>query len=168
MFPGAPPAIFASRLDSQAGKRTRTKVVDTGELAFGPGFSPDGKWIVYAVGRRGNDPAEVYAQPFPGPGLRTQIAEVVGHGFPVWRKDGKEIAIADGREVRSVPVEVTAQGLRFGTPELLFSGLRWPAGTINSDRPLAVSRDGSRFYFAKAVEQPNSGVIHVTLETAGK
>ena len=108
----------------------------------------------------------IYVQPFPGPGLRKQIAPT--NGFPVWRKDGKEIVIANWGEVWSVRVDVAGSGLRFGVPERLFSGLRSPAGSTLSSRPLAVSRDGSRFYFPQAVEQPDSSVIHVRMGWASK
>jgi hypothetical protein len=99
--------------------------------------------------------------------LRTQIASSA-KGFPIWRKDGKEIVIADERGVWSVRVDAAGVGLRFGAPELLFSGLRFPIGYVAAARPLAVSRDGSRFYFAQALEQPDSGVIHVSMGWEGK
>jgi hypothetical protein len=100
-------------------------------------------------------------QAFPGSGLRQQI--VPTSGFPFWRKDGKEIVIADGESLWSVPVFETAAGLRFAEREHLFSGLRWPASSTFQSRPLAVSRDGSRIYFVQGVEQPGSGVIHVRM-----
>ncbi len=125
-------------------------------------FSPDGRWIVYVL-----SDGSAYVQPFPGPGLRTQIAAV--RGYPAWRKDGKEIVIADRRGVWSVTVERAGSGLRFGRPELLFSGLRWTNGMVGASLPLAVSRDGSRIYFAQAVEQPaDSAVINILMGWAGK
>ncbi len=149
---------YSFRLQGPAQDRTPKPISEAkGEVASGAGFSPDGSWIVYRVAGTG-----IYAQPFPGPGLRTQITSSTS-GFPVWRKDGKEIVIADERGVWSVHVKASGGGYRFGAPELLFSGLRFPAGNNGSARPLAVSRDGSRFYFAQAVEQPDSGVIHVRM-----
>jgi hypothetical protein len=164
--PGAR-GIFSLRLQGPEQGRTPITVVEAaGEAPYGAGFSPDGRWIVYSI--RGTQGSEigVYVQPFPGPGLRTQIAN--GGGFPVWRKDGKEIIIADDRGVWSIRVDATGNGLHFGTPELLFSGLRSPAGYHLPDRPLAVSRDGSRIYFVQAVEQPDSSVIHIRMGWAGK
>jgi hypothetical protein len=64
-------------------------------------------------------------------------------------------------------VSEKAGELRFGEHELLFSGLRWPAGSTSQSRPLAVSRDGSRIYFVQGVEQPES-VIQVKLAWANK
>jgi len=62
-------------------------------------------------------------------------------------------------------VSVTAAGsqLRFGLPHKLFSGIRSPAGANTSNRPLAVSSDGSRIYFVQSVEQPDSNMIHIKM-----
>jgi hypothetical protein len=154
--------IFASRLEGTMQERTPQPIVHTGEVAWGPGFSPDGRWIVYSVsGHSASQTPGIYVQPFPGPGLRTQIANL--SGFPVWRKDGKEIVIALWPDIWSVRVDVAGSGLRFGARERLFSGLRRPIGFTLSSRPLAVSRDGSRFYFPQPVEQPDSNVIRVRM-----
>jgi hypothetical protein len=127
-------------------------------------FSPDGRWIVFSTGTPRNEDRGIYVQPFPGPGLRKQISGAPG--VPAWRKDGKEIVIADNRGVWSVRVEPTTGGLRFSNPELLFSGLRWPAGSILAANPLAVSSDGSRIYFAQAVEQTESDFIGILMQWA--
>jgi hypothetical protein len=151
--------ILTSSLEGTAQVRTPQAIVHTGEAVWGPGFSPDGRWIVYSV--RGGKSHGIYVQPFPGPGLRKQIAST--NGFPVWRKDGKEIVVVNWGEFWSVRVDAAGSGLRFDAPERLFSGLRAPAGSTLSSRPLAVSRDCSRFYFPQAVEQPDSNVIHVRM-----
>ena len=49
-----------------------------------------------------------------------------------------------------------------------FAGLRLPPGTTLNFRPLAVPRDGSRIFFAQAVEQPNANVIHVATTWPGR
>jgi len=134
----------------------KATVIVAGAYANGD-FSPDGRWIVYGI--HGDDHG-VYVQPFPGPGLRTQIAAYAA--FLVWRKDGKEILIADRGAVWSVTVQKAGSGLRFGAPEQLFSGLRLTNGLAGSSRPFAVSRDGSRIYFVQGVEQPaNSNLINI-------
>jgi hypothetical protein len=139
--------------------------MDSGEAAWGPGFSPDGQWVVYSV--RGGKSRGIYVQPFLGrAGSRKQIAST--NGFPVWRKDGKEIVIVNWGEFWSVRVDEAGSGLRFSTPVRLFSGLRSPAGGTLQSRLLAVSRDGSRFYFPQAVAQPDTGVIHVRMGWDGK
>jgi len=62
----------------------------------------------------------------------------------------------------SVPVD-GSDTLTFGAPRKLFSGLRLPGGTVASSIPLAVSRDGSRIFWAQAIEQPESNVIHIKI-----
>ena len=56
-------------------------------------FSPDGRWIVYSA-NAGNR-TEIYVQPFPTGGLRTQLTSAGGEA-PVWRGDGKEILYRNG------------------------------------------------------------------------
>ena len=129
--------------------------------AYHAGFSPDGRWIVFSIGIGAAEGRGIYVQNFPGPGLRKQIAPTAG--IAEWRKDGREIVIADDRGVWSVRVDGVAGGLRFGAPELLFSGLRWPAGYVLPSNPLAVSRDGTRIYFIQAVEQPDSNTINILM-----
>ncbi len=124
-------------------------------------FSPDNRWIVFSIGFGQTQERGIYVQPFPGPGLRKQITGTPG--IPVWRKDGKEIIIADNRGVWSVRVKGAGGGLRFEAPELLFAGLRWPANYNLPANPLAVSRDGSRIYFAQALEQSDSNAIGILM-----
>ncbi|MEO8369681.1 MAG: protein kinase [Candidatus Solibacter sp.] len=157
--------MFASRLLGTKEERSPQPIPpSSGERAIRPGFSPDGRWIVYSTFANALQALGVYVQAFPGNGLRQPISPTGDHA--VWRKDGKEIVIADQGSVWSVPVSGAADGLSFGQRELLFSGLRWPPGATFQSRPLAVSRDGSRIYFVQGVEQPGSGVIHVRLAWA--
>jgi Tol biopolymer transport system component len=50
-------------------ERAPKKVVDTGEEITGESFSPDGRWIAYSVRQRAERTANIYVQPFPGPGF---------------------------------------------------------------------------------------------------
>jgi hypothetical protein len=117
-------------------------------------FSPDGHWIVY----RSN--SEIYVQPFPLTGLRTQISTSGGMS-PVWRGDGKEILFWNDSTIYSVRVE--AKGARFHaeTPVALFK-VRVPDGLVGEAESLAVTRDGSRLLFEQAVEQPDPALTYVT------
>ena len=138
------------------GDGTDRLLVRTGEAVFNPRFSPDGRWIVYRTNA-------IYAQPFPGGVEDRQL--IADNGFnPQWRGDGLEIAylgFEDGIwSVWSVRVDAVRETLNFGTPERLFS-VRPPAYLVSLSNPLAVSHDGSRFYFVQGVEQPGSEVIHV-------
>jgi len=140
-------------------------LVQTGETISHARFSPDGRWILYTASRdRGGiyTGGGTYVQPYPGPGLRKQVTS---HGnYPVWRRDGREIVYLDAYKGRnyiwSVPVAAPGGEFRSGTPSPLFPA-RLPATTFGDLNFLAVSRDGSRFYIPQAVDQPDSGVIHV-------
>jgi hypothetical protein len=53
-------------------------------------FSPDGKWIAYQKGEVGRGKADIFAQPFPGPGGRIQVSSE-GGAQPRWSRDGKRV-----------------------------------------------------------------------------
>ncbi len=152
-------SISSSRLDDAAA--SARVLVQSGESFSSAMFAPGGNWIVYhassSEGKGG-----IYVQPFPGPGLRQQIA--AGGNYPVWRKDGQEIVYLDqhlGKDyLWSVSVATTGGELRAAAPAPLFP-VRLPAASYPDLNFLAVSRDGSRFYIPQAVEQPDMNVIHV-------
>ncbi len=144
------------------GDGTGGLLVDTGETVFTPRFAPDGRWIVYGL-IDGDRTREIYVQPFPGGVENRQL--VADNGLnPQWRRDGLEIAylgFEDGIwSVWSVRVATVGETLNFMPPERLFP-IRLPAYFVPRMSPLAVSHDGSRFYFIQGVEQPGSEVIHV-------
>jgi serine/threonine-protein kinase len=56
--------------------------------AYGPVFSPDGRWVAYMSNETGN--IEVYVRPFPGPGGRQQISTGGGRS-PIWSRNGQEL-----------------------------------------------------------------------------
>jgi hypothetical protein len=152
-------AVFAVRVDGTGNERVDTPVVQKAgdDLVWNTRFSPDGRWIVYQVpGQNGG----IYVQPFPGPGLRKQIASA--GEFPVWRKDGKEIVYLAQYRVWSVRVDTSDGEFRTAAPEPLFS-VRPSATRVGDVSQLAVSRDGSRIYFPQGVEQPDADVIHVRM-----
>ncbi len=82
-----------------------------------PRFSPDGRWIAYASN------AEVFIQPFPGPGGPRQIS-INGGRDPLWAPNGRELFyMLPGREnlftVMAVAIE-TSPSVRSGRPQKLF------------------------------------------------
>ena len=106
-----------------------------------------------------NQQLGIYVQPFPGPGLRKQIA--TNGRYPIWRGDGKEIVYYDQDHIWSVRVESSGAELRAAAPDALFP-VSTPPGLQAGRKPLAVSRDGSRIFFPQPVEQPaDSQFIHV-------
>ncbi|MGH9593610.1 MAG: TolB family protein, partial [Bryobacteraceae bacterium] len=149
--------LFSAHLDGT--NEEPRSLIQTGETIVNSTFSPDGRWILYQVNAQDGG---IYVQPFPGPGLRRQIAS--SGGYPVWRKDGREIVYLDGYQGQtylwSVPVSSAGGELRFSAPTRLFP-VRLPATMFGDLNFLAVSRDGSRFYIPQAVEQPATGEIQV-------
>ena len=92
-----------------------------GQAAFEDGqavFSPDGSQIAYASDESGR--LEVYVQPHPAGGQRTQVSSD-GGSEPVWAPNGKQLFFRQGRKVLAVDVTPSATP-PFGRPRLLFSG----------------------------------------------
>ena len=121
-------------------------------------FSPDGRWIVYSADT-GSSRKELYVQPFPSGGLRTQLTSTGGEA-PIWRGDGREILYRNGATICSLRVEVKGNTVHANPPETLFE-VRVPAGLVGDSMPMAVTRDGSRILFAQGVEQPNPQLTYV-------
>lgn len=154
--------VFSARIEGPDGGKDDVKsLVQTGENIGASMFAPDGRWILYQAS--GRNSGGIYVQPFPGPGLRQQIA---GRGIsPVWRKDGREIVYIDQYQGKDYlwSVSVTSAGgeLHPAPPTPLFP-IRLPADFLPDLAFIAISHDGSRFYVPQAVEQPQPSVIHVT------
>jgi serine/threonine-protein kinase len=83
-----------------------------------PHFSPDGRWLAYVSTETGR--AEIYAQPFPGPGHRVQVSTDGGR-VPIWSRDGRELFYRKDAELISVKVNSKAADLSPQKPERLFS-----------------------------------------------
>jgi len=94
-------------------------------------FSPDGRWIAYQSNESGSN--EIYIQPFPGPGARSQIS-TGGGTSPQWRRDGKELFYL-GPDSRLMTVSVALNGphVELGVPAPLFSLAPGAAYTASAD-----------------------------------
>jgi Tol biopolymer transport system component len=96
-------------------------------------FSPDGRFVAFQADDGGT--AQVYVQPFPGPGPRTTISS--GEGYqPRWAGDGRHLYYMSGRRLMVVPVQ-TDRALSVGQPKMLFE-TRHPGGYVD------VTPDGRR------------------------
>ena len=117
-------------------------------------FSPDGRWIAYQSDESGRN--EIYVQPFPGPGARSQISTDGGTN-PHWRGDGRELFFV-GVEERLMASSVNISGsiIEAGAPVTLFSK---PEG------PYTASTDGQRFLVAATSE--DASPITILLNWAG-
>jgi Tol biopolymer transport system component len=126
-------------------------------------FSPDGEWIAYTSDESGRP--EVYIQPFPGPGARSQMS-TNGGGMARWRRDGKEIfyIALDGRLI-AVPIRSPSNGqaaLDAGAPIPLFTTRIGGPVQANSRQQYMVSADGQRFLMNTVAEE-NAAPITVIL-----
>jgi len=112
-----------------------------------PQFSPDGHWLAYVSDESGR--WEVYVQPYPGPGGKSQIS-TEGGMEPVWNPKGAELFYRTGDRMMAVDV-ATQPSFHAGKPRVLFEGRyeRTPATGPNYD----VAPDGQRFLMLKPSEQ---------------
>jgi Tol biopolymer transport system component len=112
-------------------------------------FSPDNRWIAYALGDFGQ--GEIWIRSFSDPSIGRRI----GNGeFARWRADGRELVYFDlsSRQLMAVDVRAGATSLEVGAPRKLFD--------VPKGRAYDVTRDGSRFLFLIEVERKLSP-IHV-------
>jgi Tol biopolymer transport system component len=87
-------------------------------------FSPDGRWLAYESLESGR--AEIYIQPYPGPGARVQVSPQSGMR-PVWAPSGRELYYRTLDKMMAVPIE-TKPTLQAGSPRVVFEGRYWQAG----------------------------------------
>ncbi len=121
---------------------------------FGEGsakFSPDGQWVAYSSDEAGR--AEVFVQPFPGPGPKVQISSDGGID-PVWRPSGGELYYRRGRRMMAVSVTTSPRFLA-SRPTLLWEG-DYSAGAASScgmpgvsSSNYSVTADGQRFLMVR-------------------
>ena len=118
-------------------------------------FSPDGRWMVYCSMESGK--AEVFVQPWPGPGPKIQISSEGGMD-PVWRRDGKEIFYRNGTRMMAVAVG-TQPPFRAGRPQQLWEGdyMFGPSSSCGikgaTTTSYDVSPDGQRLLMIRETDQ---------------
>jgi hypothetical protein len=99
------------------------------------GFSPDGKWVVYASNESGRD--EIYVTSLAKGGKR--LLSITGGSFPIWRRDGREIVyMATDKTLMSVAVPLGPDTFESGVPTPLFKVDPQPGAGV----PFDVSADG--------------------------
>jgi predicted Ser/Thr protein kinase len=118
-------------------------------------FSPDGRWVAYCSNESGR--AEVYVQPWPGPGPKIQISSEGGDD-PIWSRDGKELFYRNGDQMMVVAVS-TQPTFRASKPRLLWEG-KYSHGMSSScgmpgttSANYDVTGDGQRFLMVKDLDQ---------------
>jgi Tol biopolymer transport system component len=108
-------------------------------------LSPDGRWIAYESNESGRK--EIYVQPFPGPGARSQIS--TGGGAAVrWQRDGKGLFYVDqGNRLMAIPVVTNGPRVEPGTPAALFS--------LSQGATYEASPDGQQFLINEITKNPS-------------
>jgi eukaryotic-like serine/threonine-protein kinase len=124
-----------------AGDRKIRPLLSTPFFEMNPGFSPDGRYVVFQTNESGQP--EVYVQTFAGPARRWQVS-TSGGAAPRWSRNGKEIFYRSGNRMMAVDV-ATAPVFRSGTPRVLFTGSFWDGDVWAYD----VAPDGKTFYMIR-------------------
>jgi serine/threonine-protein kinase len=113
---GATHALWVLTLD---GRKTPFGRVESSE-SLSAGFSPDGRWVLYAstnaAGGLVSPNRGVFVEPFPATGEKHQLPKVLIDFHPVWAPDGTRIFLVPGaaRPTVSVPI-VMRPSVVFGT-----------------------------------------------------
>jgi serine/threonine protein kinase/Tol biopolymer transport system component len=118
-------------------------------------FSPDGHWIAYLSNESGK--RQVYVQPFPPNGTKTQVS-IDGGDSARWRSDGRELYFTN-REGRLLACTVAVNGgeLQVSAPQQILDG-------ISAD--YVVSSDGNTFYVS-ASRTNDTAPVRVLLDWTG-
>jgi Tol biopolymer transport system component len=102
------------------GTGLRRAIVQTDNAEGQPGvaLSPDGRWLAYVSDVTGQ--AEVWVQPYPGPGAPVRVSP--GGGVePVWARNGRELYYLQADRLMSIAVGTQAS-FSFSPPTQLFEG----------------------------------------------
>ena len=139
------------------GERKPIEVARTSFAESNGRFSPNGRWVAYESTETGR--SEIYVQPFPGPGPKSQIS--VGGGIlPRWRRDGSELFyVAADRHLMSVSVTADSARLPGSVPRSLF---RLPSLLYEP------SPDGQRFLVNTVVSEASPITIILNWKAPGR
>jgi len=143
---------FQSIADRSPRPFVRTRFLETDAQ-----FSPDGRWVVYVSEESGR--AEIYVQPYPGAGAKSQIS-TDGGTEPTWNPNGRELFYRNGKQLMAV--EVTTQGtFAAGRPTRLFTGdYEQASGPVHN---YDVSRDGRRFLMVQSLAETDAKPAHINI-----
>jgi len=122
-------------------------------------FSPDGRWIAYQSNESGR--ADVYVQPFPGPGTRSLVS-TSGGSHVRWRGDGRELFyLGPNGRLMAVPFRAApnAQAPEIGLPGALFTPALGGAVQQGDFRQqYMVAPDGKRFLVPSVTEESTAPI----------
>ena len=145
------PALGAG-VDNKPSLFTRTAFNETY-----PVLSPDGKWVAYESDESGK--YEVYVEPFPGPGGKTQISTQGGYGA-VWARNGRELFYIEPSTWQLMAVDIaTGPQFRAGSQKALFK----VTATSVDDILFDVTPDPKRFLVGRVEQEGNTGSTFVII-----
>ena len=153
--PQAKAAIWI--LPAANGSEARPLLQANGFDELQPRFSPDGKFIAYASDE--STRLEVYIQPFPLTGQKWQVS-LNGGGYPIWRKDGKELfyATADGK-LMSVDIKPGATFESTVPRQLFQTNMKFTDDGLT----VAPSGDGQKFLVNVYAQPTNTAPLTIVL-----
>jgi len=138
------------------GDRKPYPLLDTQDWEYNPEFSPDGRWLAYALNKSGDE--QVYLMQFPDGGSPIQVSRTGGRG-PIWSRDGRELYYINDKTMMAVKME-SDPNAPIGTPEELFT-LEGPYSTAGNLGVLYdISKDG-RFLMQRRIEDGEFQLICV-------
>jgi len=150
---GAGQVIELWTLPLTDGAQPRPKVREAGDSVA---FSPDGQWLAYTSRESGD--VEVYVgRSDAGEG---KLPVSTGGGTePRWNPNGHELFYRQGNKLIAVSV-TNANGLRFGTPQVLFDNPAFVQGMVGTNYD--VDAGGHRFLAVTMTGAESSRSIQVT------
>ncbi|HUE88190.1 MAG TPA: protein kinase [Vicinamibacterales bacterium] len=148
------------------GGGTSVPIIQTDADERSARLSPDGRWVAFVANNSGV--SEIYVQPFPGPGRRSQVS-TKGGDQPQWRADGAElfyIALNGRLTATSITPAADHQSLAVGPPVPLFA-----AQVGRAVRPVLAadyvpSHDGQRFLVNRRLGDAGGTSVRVVLNWA--
>jgi len=141
---GVSPGIWTLPIDStdpehpKAGKPELFLASKDISPASAPEFSPDGRWIAFALNQSGR--FEIFVRPFPGPGGQWQITNS-GGWLPRWGRDGHTLYFHGGldyRQIMAASYTVSGDSFAAGEPR------SWSGRMILEAQGFDLAPDGKR------------------------
>jgi serine/threonine-protein kinase len=152
------------------GERTPKLFLESRYFLGYPEFSPDGRWLAYVSSESAD--AEVYVQPYPGPGEKHRVSESGGYE-PIWSASGLELLFRTRKSDRTsllASAITSSMTFRAGRPRLLFDT---KAGEYRQNIPVRgwdMTADGKRLLLNRFVESADKPVseFNVVLNWTGE
>jgi hypothetical protein len=123
-----------------------------------PAFSPDGRWVAYAVADNEVAGTQVFVQPFPPTGARYQLFARAGDfpHHPLWTPDGKQLLyVPRVGDLEAVTVEAQ--------PTLVFGKAvpvprTFPTAAPTTPRTFDIAPNGKIVGLVVPTQNPSAGV----------